>query len=184
MIRTAFCAPASSGTNSTSLGFSWRLELVADLPGETWWQLQLRDGVGKMVNICLWVSSFRRFRLVDVPEPLSAELRNATLHVQGVGPVRAKHVVLAAYKSFPEGVLHIPLAVDCCWGATLQTAVQLIPSNLSRVRLTELKRRPTSKLICGIRTLTRLPGHIVWRRHLSTWSAMALLRDKGWVTLK
>lgn len=136
-----------------------------------------------IVNISLRVSSFDRFRSVGAPQPMSAELRDATVLVPGMGPVRSKHGVLTAYNGFPKDISWLPLPMDCIRGATLLTGVPLIPLNMSWVRLTETKHRPTIEPNFGMRTLTRLPGHIVWRGRLSAWSAMALLRDEGGMTV-
>lgn len=68
-------------------------------------------------------------------------------------------------------------------GANLTGGVQLIPANLKWMRLADAVKvgtlgrrvRPSP----GTRTVTKMPGQIVWRRHVSTALALKTLRNEA-----
>lgn len=81
-------------------------------------------------------------------QPRRRRRRHATAAARdtpGKGNGRRRAHTVPAYKGLPEDVSRLPLPVDCGWGSTLETDVQLISSNMSWVRLTEIKHRSTSK---------------------------------------
>lgn len=174
---------ACEGTDPVFLGYSWRYSEKGDLPGETWNQLQLPDATGQLVSVLLWVSSFGRFRLSAEEEPWAAELKGGSVYVPGHGIVMAKHAVLAAYVGLPPGASQLPLPRGHGWCANLTGGVQLIPANLKWMRLVDAVKvsilgrrvRPSP----GTRTVTRMPGQIVWRRHVRTALALKTLRNEA-----